>query len=88
MIISLIGLLRIISVWMIFLYSMNCKLKSNKICIRLIDVLSSHGFSLTKWISNHPDVLNDIPQEMLLCQNIRLDFNSEITKRALELFWA
>ena len=33
-----------------FLYSMNCKLKLNKLCIRLINVLSSHGFILTKWI--------------------------------------
>ena len=70
-----------------FLYSMNCKLKLNKLCIRLINVLSSHGFNLTKWMSNHPDVLNDIPMEQLLCQNIKLDFNSEITERALGLLW-
>ena len=31
-----------------FLYSMNCELELNKLCIRLIDVLSSHGFNLTK----------------------------------------
>ena len=70
-----------------FLYSMNCKLKLNKLCIRLINVLSSHGFNLTKWMSNHPDVLNDIPKEQLLSQNIKLDFNSEITERALGLLW-
>ena len=68
-----------------FLYSMNYKLKLNKLCIRLINVLSSHGFNLTKWMSNHPDVLNDIPKEQLLSQNIKLDFNSEITERALGL---
>ena len=39
-----------------FLYSMNYKLKLNKLCIRLINVLSSHQFNLTKWMSNHPDV--------------------------------
>ena len=38
-------------------------------------------------MSNHPDVLNDIPKEKLLCQNIKLDFNSEITERALGLLW-
>ena len=70
-----------------FLYSMNYKLKLNKLCIRLINVLSSHGFNLTKWMSNHPDVLNDIPKEQLLSQNIKLDFNSEITERALGLLW-
>ena len=70
-----------------FLYSMNYKLKLNKLCIRLINVLSSHGFNLTKWMSNHPDVLNDIPMEQLLSQNIKLDFNSEITERALGLLW-
>ena len=70
-----------------YLYSMNCKLKLNKLCIRLINVLSSHGFNLTKWMSNHPDVLNNIPKEKLLCQNIKLDFNSEITERALGLLW-
>ena len=70
-----------------YLYSMNCKLKLNKLCIRLINVLSSHGFNLTKWMSNHPDVLNDIPKEQLLSQNIKLDFNSEITERALGLLW-
>ena len=68
-----------------FLYSMNYKLKLNKLCIRLINVLSSHGFNLTKSMSNHPDVLNNIPKERLLCQNIKLDFNSEITERALGL---
>ena len=31
-----------------FLYSMNCKLKLNKYCIRLINVLTSHGFNLTR----------------------------------------
>ena len=38
-------------------------------------------------MSNHPDVLNNIPKKKLLCQNIRLDFNSEITERALRLLW-
>ena len=70
-----------------FLYSVNRKLKLNKLSIRLINVLSSHGFNLTKWMSNHPDVLNNIPKEKLLCQNIKLDFNSEITERALGLLW-
>ena len=46
----------IISMWMIFFYSMNCKLKLNKLCIRLINILSSHGFNLTKWMPNHPDM--------------------------------
>ena len=64
---------------------MNCKLKLNKICIRLIDVLFFHGFNLTKWMSNHPDVLNDIPEKKLLSQNTKLDFNSEITERAVGL---
>ena len=68
-----------------FLYSMNCELKLNKLCIRLIDVLSSQGFNLTKYMSNHPDVLDYIPREKLLNQNIKFDFNSEITKRALGL---
>ena len=54
---------------------MNCKLKLNKLCIRLINVLSSHGFDLTKWMSNRPDVLNDILKEKLLSQTIKLDFN-------------
>ena len=66
---------------------MNYKLKLDKLCIRLINVLSFHGFHLTKWMSNHPDVLNGIPKEKLLCQNIRLDFNSEIAERALGLLW-
>ena len=38
-------------------------------------------------MSNYPDVLIDIPKEKLLCQNIRLDFNLEITERALGLLW-
>ena len=38
-------------------------------------------------MSNHSDVLNGIAKEKLLCQNIRLDFNSEITERALGLLW-
>ena len=38
-------------------------------------------------MSNHPDVLNDIPKEKLLCRNIKLDFNSEITETALGLLW-
>ena len=66
---------------------MNYKLKLNKLCIRLINVLSSHGFNLTKWMSNHPDVFNDIPKEKLLCQNIKLNLNSDITERALGLLW-
>ena len=40
-----------------FFYSMNCKLKLNKLCIRLINILSSHGFNLIKWMSNHPDMM-------------------------------
>ena len=47
--------------------------------------LSSHSFNLKKWMSNHPDVLNGIPKEKLLSQNIKLDFNSEITERAVGL---
>ena len=70
-----------------FLYSVNCKLKLNKLCIRLINVLSSHGFNLTKWMSNHPDILNDISKERLLSQNIKLDFNLDITERVLGLLW-
>ena len=70
-----------------FLYSMNCKLKLNKLGIRLINVLPSHRFNLTKRMSNHPDVLNDIPKEKLLSQNIKLDFNSQITERAFGLLW-
>ena len=66
---------------------MNYKLKLNKLCIRLINVLSSHGFNLTKWMSNHPDVFNDIPKQKLLCQNIKLNLNSDITERALGLLW-
>ena len=31
----------------LFLYSMNCKLKLDKLCIRLINILPSHGFHLT-----------------------------------------
>ena len=38
-------------------------------------------------MSNHPDVLNDIPKEKLLSQNFKLDFNSEITERTLGLLW-
>ena len=68
-----------------FLYSMNCKLKLNKLCIRLINVLSSHQFNLTKCMSNHPVVWNDIPKEILFRQNVKLDFNSEITEKALGL---
>ena len=49
--------------------------------------LSSHSFNLKKWMSNHPDVLNGIPKEKLLSQNIKLDFNSEITERAVGLLW-
>ena len=36
-------------------------------------------------MSNHPDVLNDIPKEKLLCLNIKLYFNSEILERSLGL---
>ena len=70
-----------------FLYSVNCKLKLNKLCIRLINVLSSHGFDLTKWMSNRPDVLKDILKEKLLSQNIKLDFNLDITERGSGLLW-
>ena len=38
-------------------------------------------------MSNHPDILNDIPKEKLLSQNIKLNFNLEITERALGLLW-
>ena len=38
-------------------------------------------------MSNHSDILNDIPKEKLLSQNIKLDFNSEITERTLGLLW-
>ena len=38
-------------------------------------------------MSNHLDVLNDIPKEKLLSQNIKLDFNAENTARALGLLW-
>ena len=32
-------------------------------------------------MSSQPDVLNDIPKEKLLSQNIKRGFNSEITER-------
>ena len=58
---------------------MKCKLKLNKLCVRLINILSSHGFK-TKWISSHPEVLNDILKEELLSQNIKLDFTERAVK--------
>lgn len=38
-------------------------------------------------MSGHLDVLNDIPKVKLLSQNIKLDFKSETTERALGLLW-
>ena len=38
-------------------------------------------------MSNHPDILNGIPKEQLLSQNMKLLFSSEITERALGLLW-
>ena len=38
-------------------------------------------------MSSQPDVLNDIPKEKLLSQNIKRGFNSEITERQWELSW-
>ena len=40
-------------------------------------------FNLTKLVSSHPEVLNDIPKEKLLNENFKLDFISEITERPL-----
>ena len=37
-------------------------------------------------MSCHPDVLNDIPKESLLSQNIQLDFRSETAERAYDCF--
>ena len=36
-------------------------------------------------MSSHPNVLNNIPKEKLLSQNIKFDFNSEIAERGLRL---
>ena len=38
-------------------------------------------------MSRHPDVLNGITKKRLLSQNIKLDFDIEITERTLGLFW-
>lgn len=70
-----------------FLYSLNCKSELNKICIKLIDVLSIYGFNLTKWKASDPDILKNIPKEKLVNQNIKLDLNSDIKERALGLLW-
>ena len=74
---------------------------SNKLLTRLPimfcnDTLSSEytfvftGFESdvnSNWMSNHSDILNGIPKEQLLSQNMKLLFSSEITERALGLLW-
>ena len=42
---------------------------------RVMSVLQSHGFCLTKWMSNSPELLHSVPISKMSANIVSLDFN-------------
>lgn len=72
---------------MIFLYSLNFRSESSQQYNKLINVLSSQGFHLAKWISNNHELLKFIPKSYLCRQNINLNLKLNRKERVLGLLW-
>ena len=53
----------------------------------VMSVLQCHGFPLTKWISNSPDILHSLPTNEISTNIISLDLNTPIVERALGMTW-
>ena len=66
--------------------------EATKLALELIDLLSSGGFRLTKFMSNSGNVLAQLPPEDILCtlgehQPFNLDLDSLPVERALGVLW-
>ena len=53
----------------------------------VMSVLQCHGFPLTKWISNSPDILHSLLTNEISTNIISLDLNTPIVERALGMIW-
>ena len=54
---------------------------------RVMSVLQCHGFRLTKWMSNSPEILHSLPTSEISTNIISLDLNTPIVERALGMIW-
>ena len=46
-----------------------------------------HGFNLTKWISNSPEILHSLPTSEISTNMISLDLNTPTVERVLGMIW-
>ena len=54
---------------------------------RVISTLLSHGFRLTKWVSNSCEMLNSLPKTEISPKLVCLDLHSPAVERALRVIW-
>ena len=54
---------------------------------RVMSVLQCHGFRLTKWMSNSPEILHSLPTSEISTNTISLDLNTPTVERALGMIW-
>ena len=54
---------------------------------RVMSVLQCHGFRLTKWMSNSPEILHSLPTSEISTNIISLDLNTPTVERVLGMIW-
>ena len=61
--------------------------KATELALKLIDLLAQGGFRLTKFMSNHNEVLREIPVEERAKPTLDLDLDKLPINRTLGLCW-
>ena len=68
------------------LTSLDTVSEATQLCSQLKSLLARGGFNLTKWISNDPKVLEDMPASDK-SKKMQLSFDETLTERALGVYW-
>ena len=70
-----------------FLNSLPNKIDLIKITSKIITVLNTYGFRLTKFVSNLPTVLKSLLSSEISPKFVNLDLGSDASERTLGLIW-
>ena len=54
---------------------------------RVISTLLSHGFRLTKWVSNSYEILNSLSKTEISPKLVSLDLHTPSVEKALRMIW-
>ena len=68
------------------LTSLDTAIEATQLCRELKSLLAKGGFNLTKWISNYPEVLDNMPSPDK-SKKMKLSFDETLNERALGVYW-